>query len=87
MKAVKTVEEKQIKINMPKYYGFMCYLQYEDQIPYNSLELAQHTTRTHLIKETGLPEFYSKVVIDDTLLNSVKADVEELILLEHEGFV
>lgn len=87
VKAVKTVEEKQIKINMPKYYGFMCFMQTEDLIPYDSLELAQHITRTHLMRDMELPELYSKIVVDDSLLSAVKSDVEEAVLLEHDGYV
>ncbi|XP_967403.2 large ribosomal subunit protein mL65 [Tribolium castaneum] len=81
IKAVKTVEEKQIKLNMPKYYGFKSYMLYEDYIPYNSLPLIQHVTRTHLIKNENLPNFYNDLDVTSAL-NDVKLDIEEAILIE-----
>ncbi|XP_044259375.1 28S ribosomal protein S30, mitochondrial isoform X2 [Tribolium madens] len=81
IKAVKTVEEKQIKLNMPKYYGFKSYMLYEDYIPYNSLSLIQHVTRTHLIKNDNLPPFYNDLDVS-TVANDVKTDIEEVILVE-----
>lgn len=84
IKAVKTVEEKQIKINMPRYYGFKCYLLTEDRVPFDSLPLIQHVTKTHLIESSDLPEFYNNLEADN-LLNSVKSDIEETILYEFAG--
>lgn len=84
IKAVKTVEEKQIKLNMPRYYGFKCYMLKEDDIPYNSLHLAQHVTRTHIVEKEGLPSFYNKLDVDP-LYERIKSDVIENILLEHTG--
>lgn len=86
IKAVKTVEEKQIKLNMPRYYGFKCYQFREDVAPYNTLPLVQHITRTHLKKSDGLPEFYGGLNVDvDGIYDGLKGDVEEAILLEYEG--
>lgn len=62
-------------------------MQTEDVIPYDNLELSQHITRTHLVRDTELPEHYSKIVVDDSLLAAVKSDVEEAILMEHDGYV
>lgn len=85
IKAVKTVEEKQIKLNMPRYYGFKTHLFKEEKIPYNNLPLAQHVTRTHLIVDNNLPEFYNNIQIDE-LVKQLKSDIEELILMELEGY-
>lgn len=84
IKNVKTVEEKQIKINMPRYYGFKCYLLTEDKIPFNNLPLVQHVTRTHLIESNDLPEFYNNLEADN-VLTSFKSDIEEAILCELTG--
>lgn len=84
IKAVKTVEEKQIKLNMPRYYGFKCYLFHEDRIQFNSLPLVQHITRTHLIENTELPSFYNSLNTD-LLAEKIKNHVEEAILFQHEG--
>ncbi|KAG5882797.1 hypothetical protein JTB14_035627 [Gonioctena quinquepunctata] len=83
IKAVKTVEEKQIKLNMPRYYGFKSYLLTEDYSPYNNLPLAQHVTKTHLIVNNNLPEFYKNV---GQLSTNLKAEIEEAILIEFDGY-
>lgn len=85
-KHVKTVEEKQIKLNMPKYYGFKCYLFKEDFIPYNSLPLCQHITRTHLVEQNNLPDFYNEIDVD-SLAENLKTEVEEMLLIEHYGYM
>lgn len=85
IKAVKTVEEKQIKLNMPRYYGFKTHLFTEDRIPYNSLPLSQHITRSHLIINNDLPEYYNSIKVDEHV-KQLKTDIEELILMELEGY-
>lgn len=85
IKAVKTVEEKQIKINMPKYYGYKTSLFFENQIPYNTLPLVQHVTRTHLIECSDLPDFYNNLNVD-SLFEQIKLEIEEAILFQHSCF-
>lgn len=85
IKAVKTVEEKQIKINMPRYYGYKTSLFYENQIPYNSLPLAQHITRTHLIETAELPAFYNNLNVD-SLCEKIKSEIEDAVLFQQNGF-
>ncbi|XP_075154294.1 mitochondrial ribosomal protein S30 [Haematobia irritans] len=41
-----TVEEKLMKINMPRYYGHKVVLMNEERLPYNCLPAIQHYTRT-----------------------------------------
>lgn len=41
-----TVEEKAIKINMPRYYGYRVFSLSEKDLPYNCLSVMQHFTRT-----------------------------------------
>ncbi|EDW51524.1 GM22582 [Drosophila sechellia] len=48
IRQVPTVEEKMIKINMPRYYGFKVVDFNDSRIPYNALPLTQHYTRTVL---------------------------------------
>lgn len=83
IKAVKTVEEKQIKLNIPRYYGFKSYMLFEDVIPYDSLKLAQHVTRTHLVKSNVLPEFYNKIEIEN--VGDISTQIQEALLMEIEG--
>lgn len=85
IKKVKTIEEKQIKLNIPRCYGFKTHLFTEDRIPYHSLPLAQHITRTHLIVDNNLPEYYKNIQVDEHVKH-LKADLEELILMELEGY-
>lgn len=57
---------------------------YENLIPYNSLAFSQYITRTHLIENNQLPEYYKNIPgVDD--LGSIVKDVEEAILMESEG--
>lgn len=86
IKAVKTVEEKQIKLNMPRYYGFKTHLYTEERFPYNTLPLIQYITRTHLIKNNNLPEYYHSMQTDEEVVKDLKTKVEELILMEIEGY-
>lgn len=85
IKAVKTVEEKQIKLNMPRYYGFKTHIFTEDYIPYDNLPLSQHITRTHLIVSDTLPEYYNSMQVDN-YVKQIKAKMEELIYMEAEGY-
>lgn len=85
IKAVKTVEEKQIKLNMPRYFGFKCNLLTEDHIPYDNLEMVQHVTRTHLIKSSKLPTFYEGIDTSN-VITSIKKELEDAILFELDGY-
>ncbi|XP_036343987.1 39S ribosomal protein S30, mitochondrial-like [Rhagoletis pomonella] len=46
IRRVPTVEEKLIKINMPRYYGYKVVKLSDSKVPYNSLPAMQHYTRT-----------------------------------------
>ncbi|XP_068158921.1 large ribosomal subunit protein mL65 [Drosophila tropicalis] len=48
LRQVPTIEEKLIKVNMPRYYGYKVVQLTDKQIPYNALGLTQHYTRTKL---------------------------------------
>lgn len=85
IKAVKTVEEKQIKLNMPRYYGFKCYMFRENNVPFNTLPLIQHITRTHLIENSDLPSFYSSLNLD-SVCERIKSQIEESLVFLNEGF-
>lgn len=86
LKNVKTVEEKQIKLNMLKYYGFKTYMLMEDHIPYNNLTLAQHVTRTHLIVDNELPKYYENIGVNSTLSDSLKEQLMDALILEIDGY-
>ncbi|XP_023030475.1 mitochondrial ribosomal protein S30 [Leptinotarsa decemlineata] len=86
IKGVKTIEEKQIKLNMPRYYGFKSYPLTENYSPYDNLTLAQHITKTHLIVNNNLPEFYKNIDVDK-LVTEMKSEIEEAILIEFDGYL
>ncbi|KAH0950588.1 hypothetical protein HN011_007462 [Eciton burchellii] len=80
---LETVEEKIFKINMPRYYGWKTTILNELEIPYNSLTYAQHITRTHVVKEFGLPDYYNNVISNeqlDDIVQEIKSNVENNIL-------
>lgn len=88
IKAVKTVEEKQIKLNMPKYYGFKCYMFDNEKIPSGQLPLIQHITRTHVIVKDQLPDYYNQIngINIDNLVNDIKKDIEEVLAMEYNHY-
>lgn len=84
IKAVKTVEEKQIKLNMPKYYGFKCFILSEEDIPYDNLTLTQHITKTHLIVNDQLS--FAESFDGNVDFKSLRDDIEEVLILGYEGY-
>ncbi|XP_037039129.1 28S ribosomal protein S30, mitochondrial [Bradysia coprophila] len=83
IKNVKTIEEKLIGINMPRYYGFKSVMLNDHIFRYNSLPFFQHITRTQLV-DAGLPDCYNNLNEKvDGLLGQVKSDVEDAVLFEY----
>lgn len=81
-----TIEEKQIAINKPRYYGYKCLLLPDDKFHYNCLPFVQHSTRTAL-KTAGLPEYYGPLRIRaDKHLASIRDDIESAIAFESVGY-
>lgn len=64
---LQTIEEKQIELNMPRYYGYKCHMLNEQKIPYNCLSMIQHRTETVFEEVDNLPEFYNQ---DEKIINS-----------------
>lgn len=85
IKQLNTVEEKQMKLNMPKFYGWKCLMFDDKLIPYNSMKFIQHCVRTHFKEVDQLPEFYNNVNVD-YLLTDVKSSIEDIVAIELEGF-
>lgn len=77
VKKAKTIEEKLIKVNMPKYYGFQMMMMTEERFPYDCLPYIQHYTRTQY--ESGLPSGWCKRSAEeiDSLVNEIKGHIEE----------
>lgn len=86
IKGLETVEEKLFKVNMPRYYGWKLVRLEEDKIPYNTLGYAQYITRTHVMKEPGLPAYYNNVISTeqlDNIVEAVKNNIADDIAFEH----
>jgi small subunit ribosomal protein S30 len=82
VKNLNTVEEKLIKLNMPKYYGYKCIMLNDQKFPYNCLPLSQYSTRTNF-QEAKLEELYKgNDEKCSALVQSVKNDIEETLVFE-----
>lgn len=86
IKRQKTVEEKAIAINMPRYYGFTVVKMFEHIVHYNSLEQTQFLTRTHIMPTNGLPSFYNDLMSSEELekiVDNVRSQIEDVLVLEY----
>ncbi|XP_052752185.1 28S ribosomal protein S30, mitochondrial [Galleria mellonella] len=86
IKNVNTVEEKQIALNMPRYYGWKCVMLHEDKVPYNAMPMIQCYTRSHFIPIEKLPPTYTESALTaEIVVKEIKNLVEDAICIEHEG--
>lgn len=86
IKRLNTVEEKQIGLNMPRYYGFRSVIFRDDKVPYNALPLVQCYTRTHFKLLEKLPDPYLETAgAADLTVKDIKSYVEDAIVIENEG--
>lgn len=86
IKEINTVEEKQLALNMPRYYGWKCVMLNETKIPYNAMPLVQYYTRSHFIPVDKLPDYYNDTEETANLVvQEIKALIEEAIVIENEG--
>lgn len=86
IKNINTVEEKQIALNMPRYYGWVSIIFQENKIPFNALPLVQFFTRTHFKSIDQLPQFYTETSnIADSIAQEIKSQIEDCLLIENEG--
>uniref|UniRef100_A0A1A9VU90 Uncharacterized protein n=1 Tax=Glossina austeni TaxID=7395 RepID=A0A1A9VU90_GLOAU len=72
---VPTVEEKMIKINMPRYYGYRVVDLHDRCLPYNCLPALQHYTRT-VFEE--MPSKISDEILENQV-EIVRADIQDAI--------
>lgn len=83
LKKVGTVEEKQIGINMPRYYGWSSLILKEGNYPFNILPFIKHITRTDYIQTEQFPFLnnYSQLEIE-SIINSIRPQLQESIIME-----
>lgn len=87
MRQLDTVEEKQIGLNMSRYYGFKCLMLDDTNFHYNCLPFFQHATRTVLNEPNAMPATYHMADEQmDSFVQSVKADIEEVIRFEFTAY-
>ncbi|XP_076646293.1 mitochondrial ribosomal protein S30 [Halictus rubicundus] len=82
---LESVEEKLFGLNMPYYYGWKSLLLQEGIIPYNSLQHTQYITKTHLVDNQKLPNFYDNLCTPeqlDILVQNVKKPIQDAIIFE-----
>lgn len=82
IKALETVEEKIIALNMPRYWGWPAFILKEGVLPYNPLPFAQFLTRTVISQSNKLPLF-RKDESTQTLLTQLKKELEKVVLFEN----
>lgn len=78
-----TVEEKMIKINMPRYYGFKVVELHDERLPYNCLPAIQHYTRT-LFESLPIESKDDEKLL--SYLTALKSDVQDALELAHDYF-
>ena len=78
MKKLKTVEEKQIFLNKPKYYGWYSCVINPSNVKTNSLDFLQYVTNTTIIDD-DLPESMNNL----TNIASKEAELLEPIVKKH----
>lgn len=83
---INTVEEKQIALNMPRYYGWKCIILNEDKIPFNAMPLVQYYTRSHFIPVDTLPEAYNETeAMANSIVKEIKTSIEDVLSIELDG--
>ncbi|XP_017082049.1 39S ribosomal protein S30, mitochondrial [Drosophila eugracilis] len=90
IRQVPTVEEKIIKINIPRYYGFKVVDFNDSKIPYNALPLTQHYTRT-VFEDLPTASTSEKVdsgdkMSEDSLIKTAREDVIEALEFAHDYY-
>ncbi|TDG41441.1 hypothetical protein AWZ03_012142 [Drosophila navojoa] len=82
-----TVEEKMIKVNMPRYYGYKVVDLNDTKIPYNALPLTQHYTRT-VLEELPTPQATTEDKKDDldATVKIARDDIIEALEYAHDVY-
>ena len=88
IKAISTIEEKLIEINMPRYYGYKCLMLGAQLFPYNSLPFIQYITNTELeVQEfhTSASEEESKKI--ENFLGLIRSEIADAVEFELDGYL
>lgn len=83
---INTVEEKQIALNLPRYYGWKSIVLNESKVPYNAMPLVQFYTRTHFKEIENLPNLYTELSsMAAEVVQEIKSQIEDSIVIENDG--
>lgn len=86
IRQLNTVEEKQIALNMPRYYGWKSVIFSDDKVPYNAMPLVQCYTRSQFIPMEKLPVVYAETEeLADEVVKEVKGQIEDAIAFEFQN--
>ncbi|XP_033150249.1 28S ribosomal protein S30, mitochondrial [Drosophila busckii] len=80
IRQVPTIEEKMIKVNLPRYYGYKVVDFNDTKVPYNALPLTQHYTRT-VLEELPVAES-----VMDQFVKSARSDAIEALEYAHDYY-
>lgn len=78
-----TVEEKMLKINMPRYYGYKVVQLHDERLPYNCLPAIQHYTRTLYESKPNELKGDEKLA---SYVEAIKGDVLDSLEMAHDYF-
>lgn len=84
IKKIGTIEEKLLELNMPRYWGYRCFMLNDMEIPYNGLPFVQYATKTdYQPMPKNDPEESKKI---DEFLNLVKSELQDALEFELSGY-
>lgn len=86
IKRIETIEEKLIEINIPRYYGHKCLMLNDRTYPYNTLPFFQYATNTEFIEESHVAKNEGDSKIVDNFLGIIKAEVQDALEFELDGY-
>lgn len=87
IRKITTIEEKNIELNMPKYYGWKCLILDDKIYPYNCLPFFQYATNTEFVNTAShVPtnEAESKKV--DNFLSLIRSDIQDALEFELDAY-
>lgn len=86
IKQIGTIEEKQLQINLPRYYGYKCLMLNDKIYPYNTLPFFQYATNTEFVEETTAPSSEEEDKKIGNFLSLIKAEIQDALEFELDGY-
>lgn len=86
IKRISTIEEKLIEINIPRYYGYKSLMLNDRYFPYACLPFFQYVTKTEFVEQPYTPKNEAEAKSVENFLTLIKADIEEALEFELDGY-